>query len=93
MVPLLSTLLLSTLLFVSITIPLPQAANADAITGGFLGGTILCTNASLSQVGTYNAIANANVDVVCGDGSSSRVIKSVLTDLSGTYIFLHLHGG
>lgn len=88
-------LLISTLLFASVTIPLAQVANANTridvvppFTGAILAGTVECSNTSLSQAGTYTAISNAPVDVVCGDGSASSVIKSGVTNLEGAYFFL-----
>lgn len=96
MAPFPSTLLLiSTLLFVSVTIPLAQAANANtninvvpSIASAILAGTVECSNTSLSEAGTYTPISNVPVDVVCGDGSASSVIKSGVTNLEGAYFFL-----
>lgn len=77
------THLLLTLLFVSVTVPMAQSS----VVGGVLGGTLLCTNTSLANVGTYPVIANARVDVVCGQGSLARVIRSSQTNLAGIYYF------
>ncbi|KAL2555043.1 uncharacterized protein Fot_08662 [Forsythia ovata] len=76
--------LMTTLLSIAFT-----ASSAQLLlSGGILGGVITCTNTSLAIAGTYNVIPQAKVDLVCGSGSVSQVIKSTVTNTAGVYYFL-----
>ncbi|KAL2534199.1 Uncharacterized protein Adt_07550 [Abeliophyllum distichum] len=76
--------LITTLLSIAFT-----ASSAQLLlSGGVLGGVITCTNTSLAIAGTYNVIPQAKVDLLCGSGSASQVIKSTVTNTTGVYYFL-----
>ncbi|CAA3020263.1 Hypothetical predicted protein [Olea europaea subsp. europaea] len=77
-------LLMTTLLSIAFALSSAQLL----LSGGILGGVITCTNTSVAIAGTYDVIPQAKVDLVCGSGSVSQVVKSTVTNTAGVYTFI-----
>ncbi|CAI9779937.1 unnamed protein product [Fraxinus pennsylvanica] len=80
-----STFLLITLLSIAFAVSSTQGISLG---GGILGGVITCTNTSVAVAGTYNVIPQAKVDLVCGSGSVTQIVKSTVTNTAGVYYFV-----
>lgn len=82
-----STILLIAFLAITTSAPSAQSLiiNGKIIASVALGGTLQCTDTSLATAKSYKPIPNAPFELRCGSGSTERVLRSGLTDLSGVY--------
>ncbi|GFP82194.1 hypothetical protein PHJA_000362700 [Phtheirospermum japonicum] len=74
-------LVITLLSIASLTLSSAQIQRTNAT----LAGVITCPNTSLSTAGTFRAIPQAQVDVVCPSFFISRVMKSTKTNFAGVY--------